>query len=495
MDVGDIIERDIEDSPAPLPPMPPKAPSAFKREWKRKPKPAPAPANDPPPAKPTVAGRFENEYPSEEKLTEAEQIHLENLSKLANMTEEEIEAQRAEIMENMDENVLMALMRRAKIKEDEMEPKAQQSEPREPSPKIQEVKEPSPKIQEVKEPSPKIQEVKEPSPKIQEIKEEPKQTSSKETKSNEPERSLGDDLQSSLGATEVKPSDMENKYDVEDEEDKPTPATPKKESKTATASEMDFDTSATPKKVKFEAKEESEEKGKDKEEPKDEHKHDSKVQAVHFPKAPAFAPDSEDPMSIDDEDFMEKLHEKYFPDLPKEPSKLAWMTDARHRVVEERGPDGEMTAKIIQDTSDAPLPTSMLPSEIRFDFKGNIITPKTSRNIPMNLGLHHHGENPEMAGYTIPELAQLARSSVAGQRCIAIRTLGRILYRLGNPTVMEKEYGRTIGMGLRGLIDQGRVIESITEATHAKQMNVAAYATEALWLWKQGESHETRQAA
>jgi hypothetical protein len=144
--------------------------------------------------------------------------------------------------------------------------------------------------------------------------------------------------------------------------------------------------------------------------------------------------------------------------------------------------------------SEDPLPKTMLPSEIRFDFKGNIITPKTSRNIPMNLGLHHHGENPEMAGYTIPELAQLARSSVSGQRCIAIRTLGRILYRLGNPTVMEKEYGKTIGMGLRGLIDQGRVIESITEATHAKQMNVAAYATEALWLWKQGGS-DTRQAS
>ncbi|KAG5357177.1 RNA polymerase II-associated protein [Yarrowia sp. C11] len=485
MDVGDIVERDIEDTPAPLPPMPPKAPSAFKREWKRKPKPAPAPApvQQPPPAKPSVAGRFQNEYPSDQKLTEAEEIHLENLSKLAKMSPEEIEAQRQEIMESMDENVLMALMRRAKIKEDDMEPEQQEPTVEEP----EEVKKEKPAV--TQEPSTREE------PTITEVKEEPEEPKQTQQTKEDTSSSLGDDLKSSLGAREVKPSDMESKYDAEDDEEdnKATPATPKKDSKTARASEMDFDTSATPKKVKFESKEaDTEDKGKEQE--SDDKSHKSGVQVVHFPKPPSFAADNEDPLSIDDEDFMEKLHEKYFPDLPKEPSKLAWMTDARHRVVEERGPDGEMTAKIIQDTSDAPLPKTMLPSEIRFDFKGNMITPKTSRNIPMNLGLHHHGENPEMAGYTIPELAQLARSSVPGQRCIAIRTLGRILYRLGNPSVMEKEYGRTIGMGLRGLIDQGRVIESITEATQAKQMNVAAYATEALWLWKQG-GDDTRQAS
>lgn len=475
MDVGDIIERDIDDTPAPMPPMPPKAPTSMKREWKRKPKPAPTPKPPAsmPSAKPSVAGRFQKDYPSEDKLTEAEEIHLENLSKLANMSEEEIEAHRQEIMESMDENVLMALMKRAKIKEDDIEPKSQEPHVTEPEDA------PSRPVKESHS-SLKVEEMEEPV-KVKEKMEEPKH---KEVKNEDPTRSLGEDLESSLGAKEVKPSDIKSQYDIDEHEEasKDGPTAPKKAAKTAKASEMDFDTSETPKKVKFDEKEEK------KQDP------ESRTAPVHFPRPPAFAPDSEDPLSIDDEDFMEKLHEKYFPDLPKEPSKLAWMTDARHRVVEERGPDGEMTAKIIQDTSDAPLPTTMLPSELRFDFKGNLITPKTSRNIPMNLGLHHHGENPEMAGYTIPELAQLARSTVAGQRCIAIRTLGRILYRLGNPTVMEKEYGKQIGMGLRGLIDQGRVIESITEATHDKHMNVAAYATEALWLWKQGGS-DTRQAS
>ena len=49
----------------------------------------------------------------------------------------------------------------------------------------------------------------------------------------------------------------------------------------------------------------------------------------------------------------------------------------------------------------------------------------------MTAGLHHHGAAPEDAGYTIGELAHLARSTVPAQRCVAFQTLGRVLYRLG----------------------------------------------------------------
>lgn len=495
MDVSDIVERDNDEAPqAPMPPMAPKAPSAFKREWKRKPKPSTASAasNQPPPAKPTVAGTFQKEYPSDEKLTEAEEIHLENLAKLAKMSPEEIAAEKQDIMDGMDEKVLMALMKRAKLKDEAFAaaPSASGGDTG------SVVASDSPSIEK----SPVLQKVESKEEPKKEPKEEPKvkkQPKEEPRAENTSQGSLGTDLESSLGAKEVRPSDMKAEYEVEDEDDsKSTPSThttpkkePKKESKTATASEMHFE-SSEPKKVKFDANEHVKEDSSETNEPSG-HGHRN---AVHFPKPPTCEADESEPLSIDDEDFMEKLHEKYYPDLPKEPSKLAWMTDSRHRVVEERGADGEMTAKIIHDTSEAPLPSSLLPSEIRFDFKGNIITPKTSRNIPMNLGLHHHGESPDQAGYTILELAQLARSSIAGQRCIAIRTLGRILYRLGNSATMEKEYGKDIGMGIRGLIDQGRVIESITEATQDRHMNVAAYATEALWLWKQGGS-DTRQAS
>lgn len=36
------------------------------------------------------------------------------------------------------------------------------------------------------------------------------------------------------------------------------------------------------------------------------------------------------------------------------------------------------------------------------------------------------------------------------------------------------------------LIDQLRIIDSLTEATQAKNLSVKNYAIEALWLWKQG---------
>ena len=48
----------------------------------------------------------------------------------------------------------------------------------------------------------------------------------------------------------------------------------------------------------------------------------------------------------------------------------------------------------------------------------------SSSEIPTYMGLHHHSENPHMAGYTLGELAHLARSTLAGQRCLSIQTLG-----------------------------------------------------------------------
>ncbi|KAG7150343.1 RNA polymerase II-associated protein rba50 like [Verticillium longisporum] len=60
-----------------------------------------------------------------------------------------------------------------------------------------------------------------------------------------------------------------------------------------------------------------------------------------------------------------------------------------------------------------------------------MLPPRLSRQIPVSKGLHHHGQAPEAAGYTIEELSILARSAVAAQRCIAFQTIGRIFYRLG----------------------------------------------------------------
>lgn len=200
---------------------------------------------------------------------------------------------------------------------------------------------------------------------------------------------------------------------------------------------------------------------------------------VHFPKDPT---NTTDDLNPDDPEFFKQLHDKYYPDLSAEPEKMAWMT--------------EQTS--VEDI-DAVLPDSMLPSELRFDFKGKLISPRRGLAIPVTEGLHHHGDAPAVAGYTIPELAHLARSTAHSQRCMAIQTLGRILYRLGHKgpadsagtSGRQQGYGPEITPALWGLVDEARVVDSLQEAAdekRTKSMSVRAYAVEALWLWNKGGS-------
>ncbi|KAF3987737.1 hypothetical protein FT663_02696 [Candidozyma haemuli var. vulneris] len=204
---------------------------------------------------------------------------------------------------------------------------------------------------------------------------------------------------------------------------------------------------------------------------------------MHFPK-PKVA--SEDPdMDINDPEFLDKLHEKYYPELPKETNKLAWMKD--------QGPQKRST-------------TYEAISDMRFDFKGNLIELDDSKaDIPTHLGLHHHSADPHMAGYTLVELAHLARSVVPTQRSIAIQTIGRILHKLGlhkydimplqddgdgNPVAEEvATLMNEFELMMWDLIDQLRLTETLTEAADEKKtrnLSVRNYAIEALWLWKQG---------
>jgi hypothetical protein len=47
--------------------------------------------------------------------------------------------------------------------------------------------------------------------------------------------------------------------------------------------------------------------------------------------------------------------------------------------------------------------------------------------IPEYLGLHHHGDEPDRAGYTLEELFLLSRSNFLQQRVLAINTLAKII--------------------------------------------------------------------
>nr|XP_020496381.1 RNA polymerase II-associated protein 1 isoform X1 [Labrus bergylta]XP_020496382.1 RNA polymerase II-associated protein 1 isoform X1 [Labrus bergylta] len=86
-----------------------------------------------------------------------------------------------------------------------------------------------------------------------------------------------------------------------------------------------------------------------------------------------------------------------------EPEKLEWMRDLP-------APRKKGTKKAMQ---------------ARFDFAGTLIPP--SEDLPTHLGLHHHGEEPERAGYSLQELFLLSRSQLNQQRSLALGTLAHIL--------------------------------------------------------------------
>ncbi|XP_018583220.2 RNA polymerase II-associated protein 1 isoform X1 [Scleropages formosus] len=86
-----------------------------------------------------------------------------------------------------------------------------------------------------------------------------------------------------------------------------------------------------------------------------------------------------------------------------EPEKLEWMRD--------------LPASRKRSTKKA--------MQARFNFDGVLISP--TEDLPTHLGLHHHGDEPELAGYSLQELFLLSRSQVTQQRCLALTTLGHIL--------------------------------------------------------------------
>ncbi|XP_022665431.1 RNA polymerase II-associated protein 1-like isoform X2 [Varroa destructor] len=61
----------------------------------------------------------------------------------------------------------------------------------------------------------------------------------------------------------------------------------------------------------------------------------------------------------------------------------------------------------------------------RFDLQGRILP--ADLDVPTQHALHHHGEEPERAGYTVQELMTLLASAVPSQRILALQVLANIL--------------------------------------------------------------------
>ncbi|KAI2627749.1 hypothetical protein GGR54DRAFT_628813 [Hypoxylon sp. NC1633] len=201
----------------------------------------------------------------------------------------------------------------------------------------------------------------------------------------------------------------------------------------------------------------------------------------HWPHPPQ--PEDIDPH---DPDFLQKLHSRYFPSLPADPSKLAWMA-----------PVPTPNSPADQDSPYHPSQTSLPVSALRFDFRGTLLPPRVSRAVPMTKGLHHHGEAPEAAGYTVRELGRLCRSAVPGQRCVAYQTLGRVLYRLGRGQFGGAGPDDHMARGLWAEVEECAVLRSLYEEAGTEEgsghRSARIFAIEAIWLFEKGGWKERLQ--
>ncbi|KAK5916828.1 hypothetical protein CgunFtcFv8_011771 [Champsocephalus gunnari] len=109
------------------------------------------------------------------------------------------------------------------------------------------------------------------------------------------------------------------------------------------------------------------------------------------------------PPAVREQDLLLKPQKTWVHMDKAEPEKLEWMKDLP-------APRRKGTKKAMQ---------------ARFDFAGTLIPP--TQDLPTHLGLHHHGEEPELAGYSLQELFLLSRSQLIQQRTLAISTLANIL--------------------------------------------------------------------
>ncbi|EXJ89745.1 hypothetical protein A1O3_02812 [Capronia epimyces CBS 606.96] len=193
--------------------------------------------------------------------------------------------------------------------------------------------------------------------------------------------------------------------------------------------------------------------------------------SIHFPAPPRSAEDYT-PLDTDDPSFLTNLKSHYFPETPHDPSSLQWLQDP--------------TEEELKESLYNPEKDSFLASALRFGFNGRLIAPRESLEIDVKQGLHHHGDDPSSAGYTIPELAILARSTLPNQRCVAYQILGRVLYRLGRGDFGAR--GSELEEALWSVVEREKPIEVIMSEANRQSGHASAkaHAIEALWLWRKG---------
>ncbi|KZS97390.1 hypothetical protein SISNIDRAFT_482298 [Sistotremastrum niveocremeum HHB9708] len=120
----------------------------------------------------------------------------------------------------------------------------------------------------------------------------------------------------------------------------------------------------------------------------------------------------------------EHIRAQYFPEAPSDDPSLAWIRNVPSSVVSS---------------------SSGQPEELRFDLQGRTLSAEDASALPTHLGLHHHSNPSQLAGYTLADLLHLSRSTVPSQRSTMLTVLSRILRR---ERLSEDTFKKIFAVGL-----------------------------------------------
>ena len=85
-----------------------------------------------------------------------------------------------------------------------------------------------------------------------------------------------------------------------------------------------------------------------------------------------------------------------------------------------------------------PVSTSSTDDSTRFNLQGVVLTADAKVSLPVQLGLHHHGDSPDLAGYTLRDITSLCRSTVPSQRIIMMGVLTQIILKIEKGEISDE---------------------------------------------------------
>uniref|UniRef100_A0A0G4EZS7 RPAP1 C-terminal domain-containing protein n=1 Tax=Chromera velia CCMP2878 TaxID=1169474 RepID=A0A0G4EZS7_9ALVE len=161
------------------------------------------------------------------------------------------------------------------------------------------------------------------------------------------------------------------------------------------------------------------------------------------------------------------------PHPPEDPF-LCHLTEGDFEKLEWTNPPGPTENFMFEEEGPASGASFRIRLEnLRFDFEGNLCSKLPSPSLDADdadsdprlallrayeeeanedplfysRGLHHHGKDPALPGYTLPELIHLSQSSFVPQKIMAIRTLAQTLRQAANGGGLVRKAVDSVGVG------------------------------------------------